>query len=72
MQKRTTSQGLRAKFCLLVLGLTLFVVGCDSGGGYPTSPNSTPQPTKNGYSIIFSVPQQITWLQHYLHLSSGR
>ena len=74
MQKHTQNQRLRAKVCLLVLTLTLFIAGCDTSGGYPTSPNSTPQPapTKNGYSVIYPVTEQLTWLQHVLHMNPGR
>jgi len=67
MQKHTPSQGLRVKFCLLVLGITLFVAGCGTGSS-PGSPQ--PKPPNNGYSIISSVGETITLLQQVLHLNT--
>ncbi len=74
MQRNTSKQKLYTKFCLLVVGTTLFLAACGNGSGSPASPSSTPQatPTKSGYSIIYRGSGQTIWQQHHLHLGPGR
>jgi hypothetical protein len=71
MQKHTIRQGLLARCCLLVFGLTLCLTSCGNAGS-PASPDSTPQPAQPGYSVITLVAQEITALQHAFHPGSGK
>jgi hypothetical protein len=74
MQRNISKQSLHARFCLLVLSITLFLAACGNGSGYPSTPSGTPQatPTKGGYSFIYHGREHTTRQQYHLHLGPGR
>jgi len=58
MQRKTHK--LAAKFCLLMLGILLFLSGCGSNSSPGSQPNSTP--TNGGYSIIYLLDKEMQML----------
>ena len=64
MQRNMFFNALRAKFCLLMLGILLLLAACgnDSSPGSQPAPGNTPQPTQpsnGGYSIITLIEQEM-------------
>jgi hypothetical protein len=57
MQRIISKHTLAAKFCLLLLGASLFLAACGNGYNSPGSPQATP--TKGGYSIISILDHEI-------------
>jgi hypothetical protein len=72
MQKYTSKQSLQARFCLLVLSLTLLLGACGNSNGSPSSPGGTPQPTKGGYSMTYRGNGHVILQQYHQHLWQGR
>jgi hypothetical protein len=59
MQRNTSIQALVAKLCLLMLSVLLLLSACGNYSSPGSQPNSTPQPTKGGYSLISVLDQEI-------------
>jgi hypothetical protein len=67
MQRSISKHALAATFCLLMLGVMLFLAGCGNGYNSPGSPPyGTPQatPTKGGYNIIYLLDHEMKILLH--------
>ncbi len=59
MQKNTFTCVLAAKGCLVMLIILLFLSACGGTSSPGSQPNSTPQPTKGGYSLISLFDREV-------------
>jgi len=59
MQKYPFTRKLAAKWCVLMLSILLLLSACGGTSSPGSQPNSTPQPTKGGYSLIALLDQEM-------------
>lgn len=59
MQRNTFTRVLAAKVCLVMLIIPLLLSACGGTSSPGSQPNSTPQPTKGGYSLIFLLDREV-------------
>ena len=59
MQRNTSIHAVMATLCLLMLSVLLLLSACGNYSSPGSGPNSTPQPTKGGYSLITVLDQEL-------------